>query len=128
MAALLDAWATAIVANDPVAIDQFVEPEWVMVGEGGIFPREQFLGAVASGEVTHDTMSFDVHEVRIYGEVAVVIVRGRNSGAHQGIPFALDEWTTDIFVRRDGSWKCILTHLTTAVGDPSVVPAVERSE
>lgn len=116
-AALLEAWATAIVANDPDAIDEFVEPEWIMIGEGGIFPREQFLESVASGNVTHDTMSFEVHEVRIYGEVAVVTVRGRNDGAYLGSPFALDEWTTDVFVRSGASWKCVLTHLTTALED-----------
>jgi hypothetical protein len=25
-----------------------------------------------------------------------------------------DEWTTDVFVRRDGSWLCTLTHITAA--------------
>ena len=93
---LLDAWATAIVANDPEAIGRFAEPEWIMVGEGGIFPREQFLESVRSGRVTHDAMTFDVHAVRMYDDVAVVVARGRNSGFFNGTPFEQDEWTSDV--------------------------------
>lgn len=118
-AELLDAWAAAIVANDPDAIGQFAEPEWILVGEGGIFPREQFLEAVRSGRVTHAAMRFDVHTVRVYGDVAVVVVRGRNSGVFDGTAFELDEWTTEVFVRRGDTWRCVLTHLTSAVDEPA---------
>ncbi|HSK96810.1 MAG TPA: nuclear transport factor 2 family protein [Euzebyales bacterium] len=113
-AQLLDSWAAAIVANDPEAIGRFAEPEWIMIGEGGIFPRAQFLESVRSGRVTHDAMSFELHAVRMYGDVAVVVARGRNSGAFDGTPFELDEWTSDVFVRRGDGWRCVLTHLASA--------------
>jgi ketosteroid isomerase-like protein len=113
---LLDAWADAIVANDPDAIGRFAEPDWVMVSENGIFEREQFLDAVATGQVTHSWMAFDVHRVRVDGDVATVIVRGRNHGTLNSKPFTLDEWTTEVFVRRDDGWKCAVTHLTSATG------------
>lgn len=109
---LLQEWATAIVANDPEAIGRFADDEWALVGEGGIFPGEEFLSSVASGDITHDTMSFEVHDVRIHGDVAVVIARGRNSGSYKGESFQLDEWVSDVFVRRNDQWKCTLTHLT----------------
>ncbi|HSK92283.1 MAG TPA: nuclear transport factor 2 family protein [Euzebyales bacterium] len=121
-AQLLDAWAAAIVANDPEAIGRFAEPEWIMVGAGGIFPRQRFLESVRSGRVTHDTMSFDVHAVRLYGDVAVVVVRGRNSGTFDGTPFELDEWTSDVFVRRGDDWRCVLTHLASADDGTSAEP------
>ena len=111
---LLDAWAAAIVKNDSEAIGRFAEPEWIMVGEGGIFGREQFLESVRSGRVMHDAMSFDVHTVRMYGDVAVVVARGWNSGAFDGTPFEQDEWTSDVFVRRGDGWRCVLTHLAPA--------------
>lgn len=116
MAALLEKWSEAIVADDPEAIGAFAEPDWILVGEGGIFPRRRFLSSVATGDITHDTMSHQVHDVRIYGWVALVVTRGRNSGALRGEPFELDEWTTEVFVKRDEGWKCALTHLTSASG------------
>lgn len=63
-------------------------------------------------------MSHEIHDVRTYGDVAVVLTRGRNTGAYDGEGFELDEWTTEVFIRRDGGWKCSVTHLT-AVADAS---------
>ena len=60
-ALLLELWNEAIVANDPVAIRRFTDPKWVFVGENGVFGGEQFLESVATGQVTHDSMTADVH-------------------------------------------------------------------
>jgi ketosteroid isomerase-like protein len=111
---LLTEWNEAIVANDPVAIGRFAEPDWVFVGENGIFPGDRFLESVADGRITHDFMTSDVHDVRLYGHVAIVTARVRNSGTFEGNPFQLDEWSTNVFVRRARTWRCAVTHLTSA--------------
>ena len=111
--ALIADWNQAVVANDPDAIAAFAEPDWVFVGENGIFPGEQFLEAVATGQVSHDFMTSEVHDVRVYGDVAIVIARVRNRGEFEGNPFTLDEWSTDVFVRRGDRWRCSVTHLTS---------------
>jgi ketosteroid isomerase-like protein len=111
---LLRAWSAAIVANDDAAIGSFAEPDWVLVGQDGIFSREQFLDSVAAGRITHDTMIHEIHDVRVSGDVAVVLARGANTGTLNGQAFALDEWITEVFIRRDGRWRCSVTHLTSA--------------
>ena len=60
-------------------------------------------------------MRGDVKRVRIYGDVVLVNARGVNSGHYKGQPFSADEWITDVFVKREGRWLCVLTHLTRAV-------------
>lgn len=115
---LLDAWAAAIVANDPDAIGAFAEPDWLLIGEYGISSRPQFLESVATGQVTHDAMSFDIHEVRVYGDVALVVARAQNSGTYEGTRFDIDESTTDVYIRRDGGWRCALTHVASAADRP----------
>jgi ketosteroid isomerase-like protein len=109
---LLAEWNEAIVANDAEAIGRFAEPDWVFVGENGIVSGAQFLDSVAKGRVTHDFMTSDVHDVRIYGDVAVVTARVHNSGTFEGNPCQLEEWSTDVFIRRTDGWRCALTHLT----------------
>ena len=111
--ALIADWNEAVVANDPDAIAAFAEPDWVFVGENGTFPGEQFLEAVATGQVSHDFMTSEVHDVRVYGDVAIVIARVRNRGEFKGNPFTLDEWSSDVFVRRGDRWRCSVTHLTS---------------
>jgi ketosteroid isomerase-like protein len=112
---LLQAWSAAIVANDAVAIDRFATPDWVLVGATGVFPRDAFLEAVASGRLTHDAMTHEIHEVRVHGDVAVVLCRGRNHGTLLGEEFTNDEWNSDVFVRVADGWRCSVTHLTAAV-------------
>ena len=51
-------------------------------------------------------MTSEVHDVRVYGDIAIVIARVRNRGEFEGNPFTLDEWSTDVFVRRGDRWRC----------------------
>ena len=110
---LLDDWAAAIVANDADRIDAFVEPQWELVTpEGGPLPRERFLDVVRRGDLTHAAMSFEVLSVQVYGDTAVVVAHGKNHGHFQGRAFRADEWATEMFVRRDGHWRCLASALT----------------
>jgi hypothetical protein len=35
-----------------------------------------------------------------------------NTAEFGGQTFDADEWTTDVLVRRDGRWLCVLSHIT----------------
>lgn len=119
---LLDRWAAAIVSNDETRIDPFMLPGWYLVTpESGPIARERFLSVVASGELTHSEMTFDVLDVQLYGDVAVVVARGENRGAFRGAPFRADEWVTEVFVRGDDGWRAAASALTPAQ------PAEERA-
>jgi uncharacterized glyoxalase superfamily protein PhnB/ketosteroid isomerase-like protein len=114
-AKLLEDWATAIVANDPQAIGKFMAPDWVIVGGNGSTTRDAFLDLVASGQLTHAAMRFDLQRVDTYGDTAVVTARGTNNGEFQGAPFVSDEWVSDVFVRQGGEWRCIHSQITPAI-------------
>lgn len=111
--ALLEDWASAIVANDPVRIASFAEPDWVIVGPEGVpEARGSFLALVASGDLMHTDMAFEVPNVRVFADAAVVLAHGTNHGTWRGEPFAADEWVTDVFVRRNDGWRCSMSALT----------------
>ncbi|MFI6374288.1 nuclear transport factor 2 family protein [Streptomyces sp. NPDC050546] len=108
-------WAAAIVANDPVRIAGFMADEWVIVSESGIDPKERFLSVVRSGELTHSAMGLRTRpRVRVYGDTAVVTGRVTNTAHYRGERYDADEWTTDVFVKRDGRWQCVLSQITSA--------------
>ncbi len=111
---LTDDWGQAIVSNDAEAIGQFMSDDWVIVGETGVTERSDFLGLVGSGDLTHEAMTGNVVRVSTYGDAAVVTCRGTNNGTFKGNPFSSDEWITDIYVKQEGHWRCVLTHLTPA--------------
>lgn len=107
----------AMVSNDTARIGECISPEWALVTpQAGIVPRERIMNAIASGVLSHDTMTKDVQRVEVYGDVAVVTGRGTNTGKFRGEPMSADEWVTDVYRRVDGRWLCVLTHLTPAEG------------
>ncbi|MBM7057009.1 nuclear transport factor 2 family protein [Streptomyces durocortorensis] len=113
LAAIVDAWAAAIVSNDAARIADFMADEWVIVSESGITEREAFLAYVESGDLTHSAMrAVTPPRIRIHGDTATVTVRITNTAHYGGRRFDADEWTTDVFVRRDGGWRCVLSHIT----------------
>lgn len=115
LVAVADAWAQAIVANDANRIAEFMADEWVIVSASGVSPAADFLELVRSGALTHSAMQ-RVGEVRVrrYGDTALVTARVTNTAHHGGNRYDADEWTTDVFVRSDDRWRCVLSHITSA--------------
>lgn len=113
-------WAKAIVANHAEQIATFMADEWVIVSESGVSSRERFLSLVRSGELTHSAMDrVGDPRVRVYGDTAVFTARVTNTAHHAGRRFDADEWTTDVFVRRNGRWLCVLSHITAVAPIPA---------
>lgn len=109
----LHRWAKAIVTNDVSRMAPFVSDDWLLIDLPGLVTAEQFHSAVHSGALRHDSMTHEVLHVRqLAPDVALLVARGRNTGAFNGAPITADEWTTDILVRDDHGWRCILTQLT----------------
>ena len=65
-----------------------------------------------SRKLTHDVMESHDLKVRVYGDTAVVTARGISGGQYQGESFYLVERASCVFVRQQGRWRCVLTHLS----------------
>lgn len=108
----------AIVENSAEAIERFVADDWIIVGaEGRIVEKDKFLAVVRSGALTHDVMRLDEPRVRSYGETGVVTGRATSSGKYMGAEFTTLERSTDVFVKIEGRWRCVLTQLTRIAVD-----------
>jgi ketosteroid isomerase-like protein len=106
-------FADAIVKNNPEEIRQFVTDDWIIINaDGGIIDKERFFEVINSGTLTHEMMESDDMRVRVYGNSAVVSSLTRSKGSFMGQEFTTHERSTDVFVKRDGQWRCVLTQLT----------------
>ena len=106
-------FTAAIVKNDAEAIGRFVTDDWIIINaDGGIIDRERFLGVITSGALTHEMMEPDDIRVRVYGDSAVVTALTRTKGKFMEQEFSTEERTTDVFVKLDGRWRCVLSQLT----------------
>jgi ketosteroid isomerase-like protein len=107
------AFAEAIVKNDVEGIGGLVTDEWIIIDPNGeIVDRTRFFEVIKSGALTHDMMESEDLRVRVYGDSAVVTAVTRTRGKFMGQEFSTQERATDVFVKRDGRWQCVLTHLT----------------
>jgi ketosteroid isomerase-like protein len=106
-------FAEAIVKNDLEGIGRLVADDWIIIGpDGEIVDRPRFFEVIKSGALTHDVMESEDFRVRVYGDSAVVTALTRTRGKFMGQDFSTQERATDVFVKRDGRWQCVLSHLT----------------
>ena len=106
-------FAAAIVKNDLEGIGRLVTDDWIIIDPNGeIVDGARFFEVIKSGALTHDMMESEDFRVRVYGDSAVVTGLTRTKGKFMGQEFSTQERVTDVFVKRDGRWQCVLTHLT----------------
>lgn len=109
------AFNMAMISN----VRKCITDDWVLVTpESGPLPAKKMLDLIASGNLTHETMTKTAHHTHILGDVATATSRCQNSGRFQGAPITADEWVTDVYLRVGDRWRCVLTHLTPALGEP----------
>ena len=113
------AWDRAMVTNDAEAIGQFMADEWTIIGsDGSVADKASFLELVRSGQLTHDVMESHDLEVRFYGATAVMTGWGVSGGKYQGQAFRFTERTSCVFVKQQGRWRCVSTHLSQLAARP----------
>ena len=107
------AFNKAMVSNDVEQISRCITEDWILVTpEAGPIPRSHILGVIASGRLAHTTMTKVATHACVIGDVAWITGRGQNTGTFEGKPIEADEYITDVYHRRNGEWRCMLTHLT----------------
>ena len=111
--ALATDWDRSMVENDAEAIGRYMADDWTIIGsDGRLGDKATFLELVKSGVLSHDEMTSEDMQVRVYGDTAVTISRGISGGTYQGQPFREVERVSCVFVRQEAQWRCVLTHLS----------------
>jgi ketosteroid isomerase-like protein len=105
-------WNAAISKQDMTAVTKFMADDYVLINvlESGpsTTERAEWLRNLAAMRIISSTM--EVTRVRVYGDSAVVSVKGSwhvilDSNEIDGNYFVTDVWT-----KRPGGWKVVLRH------------------
>ncbi|MGH9791072.1 MAG: nuclear transport factor 2 family protein [Candidatus Acidiferrales bacterium] len=106
-------WDRAMVENNAEAIGRYMAEDWTIIGpDGSVGDKATFLALVKSGALSHDVMESNDMQVRVYGDTAVITAWGVSGGKYQGQAFREVERSSCVFVRQEGQWRCVLTHLS----------------
>jgi ketosteroid isomerase-like protein len=114
---LEEEFGKAMIQNDAEAIGRFLADDWIIIDpDGGIIDRARFLGVIKSGALTHQAMDSTDMRIRIYANTATVTALTTSTGKYLGQEFKTQERATDVFVKENGQWRCVISQLTRFAG------------
>jgi len=108
-------FAKAMQENDADGIAGYLTEDWAVVtGNGDVAEgKSVFPSGIKSGYLTRTKYETSDPRVRLYGNTALVTTQVKLSGVIGGKPFAdVEMRQTNIWIWKDGGWKCVLTHET----------------
>jgi ketosteroid isomerase-like protein len=105
-------FARAMQTNDADGIARCLSDDYAVISAfGGVNEGKSiFPEGVKQGYLTHKAYEVSEPRVRLSGTVAWVTTKIHNAGTNSGKHFDVMERETDVWVWKDGSWKCVLTH------------------
>lgn len=111
-----DAWDSAIVAKDLVAVGQNMAETFRHIdSEGRLSNKTEFLAGITSPKlVIHPYTPEDV-EIRFYGNTAVFTGSTELHGSYDGKPFVTHYRYTDVYALQEGRWRVVSVQTTEIV-------------
>jgi uncharacterized protein (TIGR02246 family) len=109
------AYAKAYLDNDADELALILADDWQVVNTHGGWgdAKKPVMDELRSGSWKRTALDISDIKVRVYGNVAVATEHLTTSGTLDGKAFTdIKEVESDVFVRSDGGWKCILSHET----------------
>jgi hypothetical protein len=81
---------------------------------GGSLSKEQYLGAIAAGELDYIVWKPGAIDVKLYGDGAVLRYQAEIQIKVRAIPNAPSGrfWHTDVYERRNGLWQVVWSQAT----------------
>lgn len=106
-------WAVALAKPDVAMFDRLTAPEWTMVDPAGVVnTKAQVLADFKSGVMKFESYKLDDLKVRVFGDTAIVHGLDTEKSSFKGKDTSGQYRFTDVFVKRDGRWLCVATHIS----------------
>ena len=102
-------YAMALQNNDTLGIVRLLDKDWAVITSHGDIAEgtDVFPSGIRSGHRMLDAQEISEPRVRLFGNVALVTVKVRI--VVRGAPREYNERQTDVWLWKDGKWKCLLT-------------------
>lgn len=108
------AWYTALVRRDTVALSSLLANEFTLSGSAAVREtRAQYLSTAQMPERTLEPIHLGDRHVEVYGSTAVSTGRAELKGRWQERPIDLTVRYTSVFVLREGRWQAVASHLSS---------------
>ena len=106
-------WADALVKRDLNVWTRCVSDDWIgTTPEGNIITKAGAYADLKAGLVVRELFRLDDLKVRVYGDMAIVFGLETEKSKIHGKDMSGQYRFTDVFVKRDGRWQAVASHLS----------------
>jgi ketosteroid isomerase-like protein len=106
-------WGNALVKADVGWIDGLIADDYMLVDpDGNLVPKAQGDADLKSGAQHFDSFKLDDLVVHVHGDTAVAFGLETEKSTYKGADSSGQYRFTDVFVKRDGKWMAIATHVS----------------
>ena len=106
--------AQAWVQRDAQTLMRTLADDYTLSGtDDFLIDKDEYLAGLDNPEFRTTSAMVDDLRIRVYGDAAVVTGRAVYRGwSKKGGKYVRRFRFTDAFIRRDGAWKCVATHVS----------------
>jgi len=113
---LENSWARAYVTGDAPFLEKLFAEEYLFTdNDGQTFTRADDIGAAKSGEFKMTRFKLDALKVHVYKDFATVTGVNDFAATYKGEDASCKCRFTDVFVKRDGRWQVVASHVSKVV-------------
>ncbi|HKP85347.1 MAG TPA: DUF4440 domain-containing protein [Blastocatellia bacterium] len=120
-------WLDAYVKRDAAAMDRIEADDFMITyPDGKVVTKSEEIANIKRPAPDGPAPTFTTEEtkVRVYGDTAIltgkVIQKGTYAGGpNKGQEYNIQSRYTDVYVKRNGRWQVVASHLTGIAGPPS---------
>lgn len=101
-------WLNAHQRTDRQLLDRLMHRDYAIISpNGGVIKRAEALASYVPGERVWDFAQSDQHQVKIYGNTAIVLGRWRAQGTNNGQPFDYAARYVSVWIWEDDRWQML---------------------
>src|SRR5262249_960481 len=106
-------WAAALVKGDQAMIDRIESPDWTLADpEGNLVTKAMSDADLKSGKLKFESVHGDEITIRVFGDSAIAFGLVTEKSKYDGKDTSGQFRFTDVFIKKDGRWQAVCTHLT----------------
>jgi ketosteroid isomerase-like protein len=107
------AWSQAYVKGDIASLDKLLAAEYLFTDQDGkTFTRAEDIASVKSGEFKMTSFKIDDLKIHVYSDFATVTGLNEFVATDSGKDASCKCRFTDVFVKRDGRWQAVASHVS----------------
>ena len=110
--AMENLWNQMQLNHDAAAMEKMLDDDFVLTDyDGALLNKTQFLDSIKDMSTKLTQEMSEGMKLRAHGNTVVITGATREKGTQNGKPFAHNGRFTDTWIKKNGTWLCVASHL-----------------